>query len=87
MKLSSVSGGTIAAAAAVLMMSGAFVAAPTAAVAAEKVKCFSVNSCKGQGACKTATNSCKGQNACKGKGFVMLTGPDCTSKGGKTTQS
>lgn len=85
MKLSAKTGATMAAAAAAFMLSGA-VAAPTA-VAQEKVQCFGVNSCKGTGACKTATNSCKGQNACKGQGFVLLTGPDCTAKGGKTSQS
>ena len=36
-----------------------------------KVKCEHSSSCKGQGACKTASNSCKGQNACKGEGFTM----------------
>lgn len=82
MKLSAKTGATLAAAAAVFMLSGA-VTAPTA-VAGEKVQCFGVNSCKGTGACKTATNSCKGQNACKGQGFVLMSGPDCKTKGGTT---
>ncbi len=82
MKLSAKSGATIAAAAAALMLSGA-IAAPTA-VAQEKVQCFGVNSCKGTGACKTASNACKGQNTCKGQGFVLLSAPDCTEKGGTT---
>jgi len=86
MKISPKSGATIAAAAAALIMSTTFIAAPAAA-AGEKVQCFGVNSCKGQGTCKTATNSCKGQNSCQGKGFVMLLGSDCTAKGGKTKQS
>ena len=85
MKISLKSGATIAAAAAALMISTSFIAAPTA-VAAEKVQCFGVNSCKGTGGCKTATNECKGQNSCKGKGFVMLSESDCTAKGGTTTQ-
>lgn len=83
MKLSAKTGATMAVAAAAFMLSGA-ISTPTTAVAGEKVQCFGVNSCKGTGACKTATNSCKGQNACKGQGFVLMTGPDCKSKGGTT---
>ena len=30
--------------------------------------CRGLNSCKGQGACKTAANDCKGKNACAGQG-------------------
>ena len=30
--------------------------------------CRGLNSCKGQGACKTAKNECKGKNACAGQG-------------------
>ncbi len=86
MKLTKTSGVTIAAAAAALMLGGV-VSAPTSAQAAEKVQCFGVNSCKGQGACKTASNECKGQNGCKGQGFVSLTAAECTAKGGKTSQS
>lgn len=81
MKLSKKSGATIAAAAAALVMSGvAF--APAASAADEKVHCYGVNSCKGHGACKTASNDCKGKNACKGQGFVSLTKADCTAQGG-----
>ena len=47
-----------------------------------KVHCAGVNACKGQTACKSASNDCKGQNSCKGKGFLALTKPDCTAKGG-----
>jgi hypothetical protein len=42
-----------------------------------KVKCQGANSCKGKGACATATNSCQGQNSCKGKSYVMLTKAEC----------
>ena len=85
MKLSAKSGATIAAAAAALMMSGAFVA-PTSAVAAEEVQCFGVNACKGKGECKTAQNECKGQNACKGKGFLTMTKAECEEKGGEVKE-
>ncbi len=86
MKLTKTSGVTIAAAAAALVIGGA-VAVPSSAQAQEKVQCFGVNACKGQGACKTASNDCKGKNACKGQGFVSLTKAECEAKGGKTTQS
>ena len=85
MKLTKTSGVTIAAAAAGLLLGGAMLA-PSPAQAAEKVHCFGINSCKGTGACKTASNDCKGKNACKGKGFVSLTKAECEAKGGKTTE-
>jgi hypothetical protein len=57
-----------------------FSAAPlTAANGADeaKVKCEGVNSCKGQGACATASNSCAGKNACKGQGYVEMSKAEC----------
>ena len=86
MKLSAKSGATLATAAAALMLSGtvATFTAPSSAVAADQVKCFGVNACKGQGACKTAKNDCKGQNACKGQGFVQMTKAECDDQGGST---
>lgn len=47
-----------------------------------KVHCLGVNSCKGTGACKTASNACAGQNGCKGQGMTELAEADCTAKGG-----
>jgi hypothetical protein len=42
-----------------------------------------VNSCKGQGSCKTAKNACKGQNSCKGEDLAdAATAEECTTKGG-----
>ncbi len=82
MKLTHRSGTTIAAAAAALMLAGAAMA-PVAQAEEAMGHCIGANSCKGQGACKSASNACKGQNACKGKGFVTLTksdmreGPGC----------
>ena len=38
----------------------------SAAVAAHE--CKGMNSCKGQGGCKTSDHGCKGQNSCKGQG-------------------
>jgi hypothetical protein len=48
-------------------------------------QCHGVNSCKGTGACNTATNSCAGKNSCKGQGWVKSTKADCDAKGGKFT--
>ncbi len=62
-----------------------FAMAPAAGVAAEQggVHCMSINSCKGKGACKSATNACKGQNACKGMGWDMTASEEeCTAQGG-----
>lgn len=47
-----------------------------------KVKCSGINSCKGKGACSTATNDCAGLNACKGKGWIETTAKDCKTKKG-----
>ena len=55
---------------------------PEAAKVAQ-VKCSGINSCKGKGACASATNSCAGQNSCKGKGWIKATKADCDAKGGK----
>ncbi len=76
MKLAHRSGTTIAAAVAALLLAGAVVA-PVAQAEEAMGQCIGGNSCKGQGACKSASNSCKGQNACKGKGFVSLTKSEC----------
>ena len=75
-----VSGVALAAAAAAM-----FAVAPmSGAVAGEKAgKCFNVNSCKGAGACATATTSCAGQNSCAGKGWVKKTKVECEEAGGK----
>jgi hypothetical protein len=39
-----------------------------AANALDKHDCKGMNSCKGQGGCKTGDNGCKGKNSCKGNG-------------------
>lgn len=82
MKLSKSSGVAIAATAAFLLVSGA-VGVQTAGAQDAKVKCYGVNACKGQSACKTASSQCKGLNACKGQGFSALSKADCTAQGGK----
>lgn len=77
-------GATLATAAAALFVAGAaMTAVPTAAKAADGVKCMGINSCKGHGSCKTASNDCKGHNACKGHGWVSTkSAKECMDKGG-----
>lgn len=60
------------AAAGIFVTAGCAMPEHTNAASAGQVKCSSVNSCKGQSACKTTTHSCKGLNSCKGHGFVMM---------------
>ena len=75
-------GAAIAATVAALFAAGAMVA-PTVAHADEGVKCVGSNSCKGHGACKTATNDCKGMNACKGQGWESKASKEeCEAAGG-----
>jgi len=47
-----------------------------------KVKCAGINSCKGKGACSSASNGCSGQNGCKGKGWVEASAKECKDKKG-----
>lgn len=81
MNLATRSGTTIAAAAAALLLAGAALA-PVAQAEEAMGHCIGANSCKGQGACKSASNACKGQNACKGMGFLSLTKPECAKISG-----
>ena len=85
------SGVALASAAATLLLAGCGGTASTetkmeAKVPAAKVasvKCSGINSCKGAGACATATSACAGQNSCKGQGWIKATKADCDAKGGK----
>ena len=82
MKIEVRSGAAIAAAAAVLLISGAAISAPMQIAADPIGHCNGANACKGKSACKTAANACKGQNACKGKGFLEMTKADCDQLAG-----
>lgn len=42
--------------------------ASESSMAMAKHDCKGMNSCKGQGGCKTEKNDCKGMNSCKGQG-------------------
>jgi hypothetical protein len=85
MKQFAKSGAVLAAAAFSMAVSGAAFA-PMAQAEDAKVQCSGVNSCKGQGECKTTTNACKGQAACKGHGWISLSKAECDAKGGKVVE-
>ena len=90
---SKLSGVALASAAATLLLAGCGGKSETAKVDKEAmpetaakvatIKCSGINSCKGTGACASATHACAGQNSCKGQGWVKATKADCDSKGGK----
>ncbi|MFT3741234.1 MAG: hypothetical protein QM752_00890 [Gammaproteobacteria bacterium] len=52
------------------------------------VKCYGLNSCRGQSSCSITTNTCKslnscrGQNGCQGKGWQSMTHAQCQAAGG-----
>ncbi|MEO8402781.1 MAG: hypothetical protein ABI597_13500 [Gammaproteobacteria bacterium] len=77
--------GIVATAAAV-----AFISIPITSTLAQasshKMPCYGVNSCKGKGACKTASNACKGHNSCKGHGMKMMTEKTCKKMNGTTEE-
>jgi uncharacterized membrane protein len=78
---------TIAAAAAMMALSGVAVSVSSASAGAkaELVHCYGVNACKGQSDCKSGNHACKGQNDCKGQGFKAMTAEKCTTAGGSLT--
>lgn len=57
--------------------------------AADTVKCYGANTCKGQGGCAGAGHGCAGKNACKGQGFVETDSKDACLKmdGGRLTEN
>lgn len=78
-----ITGATLAATAAAMILGGAVSSMTSAPASADSVHCSGINACKGQSACKSASNSCKGQNACKGQGWVEQSSAEaCTAAGG-----
>ena len=61
----------------------------TGAHAADKVKCYGANKCKGQGGCAGAGHGCAGKNACKGQSFVETDSKEACMKmeGGRLTEN
>jgi hypothetical protein len=55
----------------------------------ENVKCFGINSCKGESVCAVnkpelgIEHSCAGENACEGKGWIKVTRSECEGKSGE----
>jgi hypothetical protein len=83
----SLTGLTLATAAAALFTAGATLSTAVQAADTMTVKCTGVNSCKGSSECKTATSACKGQNACKGHGWVnKASAKECEAAGGKVAK-
>jgi hypothetical protein len=75
------------AAAAMALLAGGTISLTTSPARADTVHCAGINSCKGQGSCKSASNSCKGQNSCKGLGWIEQPSPEaCTGAGGTVAE-
>jgi uncharacterized membrane protein len=74
---------SVATAVALLFISGGFVTHADNKDSAAQVRCFGINSCKGQSFCATAKNACAGQNACKGQGWLRASRQECSAKGGR----
>jgi hypothetical protein len=55
----------------------------------ENVKCFGINSCKGESVCAVnkpdlgIEHACAGENACEGKGWIKVTRTECEGKSGE----
>jgi hypothetical protein len=55
----------------------------------ENVKCFGINSCKGESVCAVnkpelgIEHACAGENACEGKGWIKVTRSECEAKEGE----
>jgi hypothetical protein len=74
---------SIAAAVALLFITGGVVANTDQRVGAVQIRCSGINSCKGQSFCATAKNACAGQNGCKGQGWLKVSREECSAKGGQ----
>lgn len=81
----------LAAAAALVALAAASVISPVKAAdqgaqQREPVRCYGVNSCKGESLCATSKHDCKGLNDCKGQGVVVKTKAECLAAGGTLTE-
>lgn len=81
----------LAAAAALIAIAAASVIAPVKAAdqgaqQREPVRCYGVNSCKGESLCATSKHDCKGLNDCKGQGVVVKSKAECLAAGGTLTE-
>ncbi len=92
--------GTLVAAALAGLMSAEVLAADKAKGKAKKeekkadkaadgktVRCFGINSCKGQSECSVdKSHACGGKNTCKGKGWINVAADKCTGEGAKVLE-
>lgn len=81
----------LAAAAALVAIAAASIVSPVKAAdqnaqQREPVRCYGVNSCKGESLCATSKHDCKGLNDCKGQGVVVKTKAECLAAGGTLTE-
>lgn len=81
----------LAAAAALIAIAAASIVSPVKAADQsaqnrEPVRCYGVNSCKGESLCATSKHDCKGLNDCKGQGVVVKTKSECLAAGGTLTE-
>ena len=82
---------SFAAAAALVALAAASIVSPVKAAdqdapKQEPVRCYGVNSCKGESLCATSKHDCKGLNDCKGQGVVVKTKSECLAAGGTLTE-
>ncbi len=70
--------GTLIASAVAGLFAAGLVGAPAEeGRAADEVRCYGINACKGKGDCGGKGHSCAGENACKGKGYLELDRETC----------
>ena len=81
----SISAASLAAAAAMIALTGTATPAMAKHHKVALVHCYGVNTCKGTSDCKTAHNDCKGMNSCKGQGFKDMSAKACTAAKGSLT--
>ena len=69
--------------------SGAVDSGGPVAAGDEDVKCFGINSCKGESVCAVnkpelgIEHACAGENACEHKGWIKVTRSECEAKAGE----
>jgi uncharacterized membrane protein len=74
---------SLATAVALLFIGGGFIAHADNNLGLAQVRCFGINSCKGQSFCASAKNACAGQNTCKGQGWLRVSREECSAKRGR----
>ena len=73
---------SVATAVALLFIGGAFVGHADDKVTDPKVRCFGINSCKGQSYCATAKNAAPAKTPVRGQGWLRVSLDEGSVKGG-----